>query len=199
MKPIINREEYIKSAKSMFSKFPFLLLLVTWSAVFLSKAIRELIFTGALVENIQQEKLGNTFFQGVLGAVIIFYIARTVLDQFMKKAFDLSELDEKGYYLPCMRHDCWYDFSVGNLIVKKDQFYFQPDRQMSMILAFNFNSAKGFTAELSKKRASIGLYLITKEEYMLVIRDQENQMIGKFVVADVTNNLATIQTMLSKY
>ncbi|PKM54921.1 MAG: hypothetical protein CVV00_06065 [Firmicutes bacterium HGW-Firmicutes-5] len=195
MKPIINREEYSKSARRMFSKFPFLLLLVTWSAVFLSKAIRELIVTGALVESIQQEKLGNTFFQGVLGAVIIFYVSRTVLDQFMKKAFDLSEETEKGYYLPCMRHNSWYDFSVGNLIVKKDQFYFQPDRQMSMILAFNYDSAKGFTVELSKKRASIGLYLITGENHMMVIRDQENTMIGKFVVAGVSEHLPTIQTM----
>ncbi|MDF1617679.1 hypothetical protein [Petrocella sp. FN5] len=196
MKPIINREEYRKSANSMFGKFPFLLLLVTWSAVFLSKAIRELIVTGTLVENIQQEKLGNTFFQGVLGAVIIFYIARMVLDQFMKKAFDLSEESEKGYYLPCMRHNSWHDFSVGNLIVKKNQFYFQPDRQMSMILSFNYESANGFTAELSKKWASIGLYLITKEKYMLVIRDQEKKVVGKFIVADVSKHLPTIQTML---
>ncbi|PKM67133.1 MAG: hypothetical protein CVU95_08620 [Firmicutes bacterium HGW-Firmicutes-2] len=197
MKPIINQEEYRKSANRMFGKFPFLLLLVTWTAVFLSKAIRELILTGALVENIQQEKLGNTFFQGVLGAVIIFYVARTVLDQFMKKAFDLSEVTEKGSYLPCMRHNTWHDFTVGNLIVKKDQFYFQPDRQMSMILAFNYDSAKGFTAELSKKRASIGLYLITKENYMLVIRDQEKRIVGKFIVADVRNHLPIIQTMLN--
>ena len=197
MKPIINQEEYRKSANRMFGKFPFLLLLVTWTAVFISKSIRELILTGVLVENIQQEKLGNTFFQGVLGAVIIFYIARTVLDQFMKKAFDLSEETEKGYYLPCMRHNSWYDFTVGNLIVKKDQFYFQPDRQMSMILAFNYNSAKGFTAELSKKRASIGLYLITKEKHMLVIRDQEKKIVGKFIVADVSNYLPTIQTMFN--
>ncbi|PKM56864.1 MAG: hypothetical protein CVU98_09010 [Firmicutes bacterium HGW-Firmicutes-3] len=197
MKPIINREEYRKSANSMFGKFPFLLLLVTWTAVFLSKAIRELILSGALVENIQQEKLGNTFFQGVLGAVIIFYVARTVLDQFMKKAFDLSEVTEKGSYLPCMRHNNWHDFSMGNLIVKKDQFYFQPDRQMSMILAFNYDSAKGFTAELSKKRESIGLYLITKENYMLVIRDQEKRIVGKFIVAEVSKYLPTIQTMLN--
>lgn len=194
MKHIINHDDYRKSLYITFGKFPFLLLGLVGIIMLAFGMVGELYKTGTIALSISSESLATVFFRSVLGTVAVFYIARITADRLIKGSEGLTMSEEEGYFLPCMSHIDWKDMTYGNLMFANERVYFQPDRQYHDKLDFDYKSTKKMTVELSEPKKSLGLYLITGLEYMMVIRDEKGVIIGRFIVADIEKNMTDICT-----
>jgi hypothetical protein len=199
MKPIIDREVYRKSTIKLFARFPLLLILITCFSAFFIKVLLDVIQTGSIANSFTPDSGANAFFQGVVAGVGIFYISRMTSERLLKNAYNLLELEEEGCFLPCMSHKEWKDLAIGNLIIMNNRFYFQPDKQMKMTLDFDFPSTNGFTVELSEPLKSFGLFLITGEKHMLVIKDQQGHDAGRFIVSEVDQHREAISAAMASY
>jgi hypothetical protein len=195
MKPIIDREVYRKSTVRMFGNFPLLLIVITCLSAFIIRIVLDVFQTGSILNAFTLEKGANAFFQGVVAGVGIFYIARIASDRLLKNAYNLLELEEEGYFLPCMSHNDWKDLTLGNLIIMPNRFYFQPERQMKLTLDLDVPSVEGYSIELSEPLTSFGLFLIVNQKHMLIIKDQQGHIVGRFVVSEVEKHLDTIKAL----
>lgn len=199
MTAFMELEKYRRSIYRLFGKFPLLLMIVGCVGAYMFGIITSSFGgTGALDDPIGLEGLSNAFFRGVVFSVLVYYVGRIFAESVVKKAHGLTDREPSGYFVPCMSHKNMVDFSGGNIIMKSDRLYFEPSRPFGGDLAFDFADFTGFTFALSKPKESLGLFLITGEDYMLTVNNAKGDRVGKFIIPEPELNLPTIQQLLEE-
>lgn len=192
MKPLVEANEYQKSIYRMFGMFPFLLLIVACIVAYAVSAALTVNATGTL-DPLEPKLLADAFFRGVVGTVVLFYIARLGSIRSSDKSVHLKDMDEAGYYITCMSHNKWSDLTFGNLIITQRRLYFQPDKQMSMELAFDHKDYDGFTVEMGPEMKSVGLFLMTGKKQMVDFKDRSGRVVGTFIIAEPEEHIELIR------
>lgn len=199
MKAFMELEDYRKSIYRLFGRFPLLLMIVGCVGAYLFGIIATSFGgTGAMDDPIGFEGLSNGFFRGVVFSVLIYYVGRIFAESVVKKSHGLTDREATGYFVPCMSHKNLLDFSGGNIVMKADRFYFEPSRPFGGDLAFDFPEFTGFSFALSKPKESLGLFLITGENYMLTVNNEKGNRVGKFIIPEPERYLPSIQKLLEE-
>ncbi len=181
MKPIVELKDFERSIYRTFGIFPFVLLLVACIVVYVWTIVSELTSTGSVANLFEPQILADAFFKGTVATVGLYYVARITAIRSASKSASLMDLPEAGTYMPCMSHKNWKDLTYGNLIITQNRFYYQPDKQMSMELDFDHKYFGDFTLELDEPMKSIGLFLITGQKHMVIVKDKTGNVVGRFI------------------
>jgi len=194
MKPIIDLEGYQKSIYRMFGIFPVYLTVLSCIAVYLVRLVEAYIKTKEMANPLDPEILSGAFLWGIIIGVGIYYISRFSAIRVANKAIRLTELEEKGIFIPCMDHSTWIRMAYGNLIITNERVYFQPEKQLNMTLDFDYSERKHLKISLSAPLASFGLFLVTGQKHMLIVKNREDHVVGRFILPEVALHLKTIET-----
>jgi len=151
---------------------------------------------GDLSDPIGSEGLATGFFRGVLATVVLFYIGRISAVKGLKRSQELIDREENGVFIPCMSHKKLLDMNIGNIVILPNRLYFEPSRPFAGDLEFDFNTYEGFAFELSEPKASIGLFLLTMENYMMYVKNQKGQVVGKFILPEPEKYLPILNTLI---
>lgn len=198
MKPLVESKDYEKSIYKMFGMFPFLLLLVACIIAYIVGVFMTFNSEGTVANYLEPQLLADAFFRGTIGTVVLFYIARLSSIKASEKSKNLMDLEEAGHYITCMSHSKWSELSLGNLIITQRRFYFQPDRQMDMALAFDFKDYKGFTIELGEPMKSVGLFLMTNKKQMVEIKNASGALVGTFIMPEAEKHIEMIRAQMQE-
>ncbi len=122
MEPLIKRDDYIKRVNKLANAFPLLLLVGSVCIVFLYHSIN-LMLQQNLDNLFGIEQLSNSFFQGTVITVVIYFIKSRVIGAVVRvKPTDFASGEVQGY-LPCVVGTLFYKHQVGNLIVEDHQLH----------------------------------------------------------------------------
>lgn len=196
MKTIIELKAYEKSVYKMFGMFPFLLMIISCIGAYLYAILTELYKTGEILNTLDPLILSNAFFRGVVISAAVFIFLRYNAVKTIHKSSSMSEMAEQGNYISCMSHGSWKEMTFGNLIIMENRFYFQPDRQLKMTLEFDHRNYEGFTLEVSEPMKSIGLYLITGEKQMIIVKNAKGNVVGRFIAPQPKETIDKIKAVL---
>ncbi len=196
MKAFIELEEFEKSIYKLFGAFPFLLLIVAIVLAYLLGIIATNFGMGDMTDPIGPEGLSTAFFRGVLVTVVFFYVGRISAISGLKRSQGLIGREEEGTFVPCMSHKKLFDLHIGHIVILKDRLYFEPSRPFGGDLEFDFNAYEGFSFALSEPKASLGLFLLTMENYMIYVKDTEGKVVGKFILPEPEKYLPILNTLL---
>lgn len=193
MKPLIEADYYRKSIYRTFGMFPFLLLLVVCVIAYGVNLIRDYYAAGLITNYAEPQLIADSFFWGVVVTVALFYIARLSAIKASEKSKDLMDMEESGWYITCMSHNTFKDMLFGNIIMTEERLYFQPDRQMTMDLAFDYKDYSDFTVTLGDPMKSIGLFLLTGKKQMVEFKDPSGKVVGSFIIAEAEESIKLIK------
>ena len=199
MKPITDFKTYHVSFYRLFGKFPILLLVICLVGAYAVGLFLGRADSASLTAAMGASGISQAFFRGAVATVLLFYVARFTADSALKKAYNAEAREEDGYFIPCMSHKNMLDMSYGNLIIKRDRFYFEPSRPFAGDLTFDYPSTKGLEAVLGIPKESVGLFLLTGESHMLVFRTPEGEIKGRFVIPEPKVYIEQIQGMMAEY
>lgn len=191
-------EDYRKSVYRLFGKFPLLLLVIGVVLAYVVGIILTNFGIGDMKDPIGYEGLANGFFRGVLGAVGIYYVSRMMSESTIKKSHGLTDREPEGVFIPCMSHKNFFELTMGNIVIKKDRLYFEPGRAFAGDLTFDFSDYNGFSFTLSEPKESLGLFLITGENYMILVLNDKGETLGRFIMPQPELNLPLIQPLLAQ-
>lgn len=196
MKPFMDLEAYRKSVYKLFGRFPVLLMVISVVGAYIIGIGLGMAGSTAMDDPVGFEGMSNAFFRGVLFTVILYYVGRLSADSGVKRAHGLTDREPMGHFIPCMSHKHMMDLSMGNIVVLPDRLYFEPSRPFGGDLEFDFSNFEGFKFTLSDPRASMGLFLITGEKYMLTVEDKDGKCVGKFIMPEPEAYLPELQKLL---
>ena len=191
-------EEYRKSVYRLFGKFPALLLVIGVVLAYIIGIIMTNFGMCDMKDPMGFEGFSNGLIRGVVGALGIIYVSRMMAESTIKKSHGLTDREPEGVFIPCMSHKNLFEMTMGNIVIKKDRLYFESGRPFAGDLTFDYNDYSGFSFALSEPKESLGLFLITGEEYMMTVLDKQGQKVGRFIMPQPKLNLPLLQPLLEQ-
>lgn len=196
MKPVIPLKEYEKAIYRMFGMFPLLLMIISCTGVYIVKIINSIMKDGVVGNPFDPERLADAFLWGIIISVGIFYISRISAVRTAEKSIRLVDLEEEGIFIPCMDHGTWMKMVYGNLILTKERVYFQPERQLSNELDFDYKDRSDLNVAIGDPMTSVGLFLITGQKHMLEFKDNQGKIVGRFIMPSIETSMEIIKGYL---
>ncbi len=196
MQPFEDLEQYRKSIYKLFSRFPWIMMVTLIIVVLIVDYVMVLVGISSIQEPFGFEGFSTAFFRGVLASVLIYYISRMAAESVIKNSKNLEERENDGVFIPCMSHKTATDLSTGNIIIQKDRIYFEPIRPFGGDRTFDYTNYQGFQFDLSEEVESKGLYLITGEKFMLIVKNPVGERVGRFIIPEPEYYLAKLKELL---